>query len=198
MNDAELERRILEIWMTTRIPLTLPNLGFLTGVPRKKLEARLRDLCVHGVLEADSDDAGDMFYTVPGAVRPRSGPETPGELAKLRDLKKQVSGLGAAAQALAVRPSVTALVPAGEKSVIASGILSFFFGPLGWLYAGSWKEAVPASVAYALAYTILPLFFFAPLAAILHPVAAAVGVGYAWKHNRAGSRQPILPDEEKP
>src|SRR5262249_4569856 len=36
----------------------------------------------------------------------------------------------------------------GKKSLIASGVLSFFFVPLGWLYAGSFKEAGVVALVY--------------------------------------------------
>ena len=36
----------------------------------------------------------------------------------------------------------------GEKSVAVSGVASLVLGPAGWLYAGSLREAVPATAAW--------------------------------------------------
>jgi len=52
-----------------------------------------------------------------------------------------------------------------------------------------------AVACYALAYLILPKFLFLPVAGVLGPVSAAVGVAYAWKYNKKGARQKILPED---
>jgi hypothetical protein len=89
----------------------------------------------------------------------------------------------------------------GEKSWIKSGVASMLLGPLGWLYAGSWREAVPASalwiVAGTLASKILPTFLLMPVLMVVLPLSGIAGVVYALQYNRKGSRQRLF-DKEKP
>jgi uncharacterized membrane protein len=86
----------------------------------------------------------------------------------------------------------------GKKSMIASGLLSFFFGPLGWLYAGSFKEAGVVALVYFLLCAVIPHLLLAPLLAVAHPLSAAIGLLYAWKYNQKGERQSLLPSDTKP
>ena len=90
----------------------------------------------------------------------------------------------------------TKLAKAGKKkSVLASGLLSFFFGPIGWLYAAPWKVAVPAAAVYLLLAYILPQFILVYIVGILAPVSAIGGVLYAIGFNLAGKRTPIFGKE---
>lgn len=84
------------------------------------------------------------------------------------------------------KPSV-----ADEKNVIVAGVLGLF-GPLGWFYAGSQREAGIALVAVLLAAKLLPLFVFVPLATLLAPLSALVSVLYAWQYNRTGERASLF------
>lgn len=81
---------------------------------------------------------------------------------------------------------------AGEKSWLISGGLSFVLGPLGWLYAGAWREAVPASLFYLLAAgiagKILPMFLLMPVLMVVLPLSAIGGVVYALGYNRGQQR----------
>ena len=91
----------------------------------------------------------------------------------------------------------------GGKSWIASGVASLALGPLGWLYAGSWREAVPASAAWlllaALASKILPMVLLMPVLLVALPVSGIAGVVYALQYNRHGGRQRLFDRErEKP
>ena len=205
MTRDDFEHRLLSLWMTTRMPLTRANVQFVTGVPRGKLEKWLDELVADGVLDVDADDEGEMVWGVRGAARAQKGPEKPDEVKKLADLKAEVaaSGSGAAASsALALvkvgSGAARSLVAAGDgkKSLIASGLLSFFFGPLGWLYAGSFKEAGVVALVYFLLCAIIPHLLLAPLLAIAHPLSAAIGVLYAWKYNQKGERATLLPSDE--
>jgi hypothetical protein len=87
----------------------------------------------------------------------------------------------------------------GEKSWLISGALSFT-GPFGWLYAGSWREAVPATAAWMLVLALVSkLWFLMPVFMIALPLSAIAGVVYALQYNRAGSRQRLFGDsDEKP
>jgi hypothetical protein len=96
-------------------------------------------------------------------------------------------------QELARRPK------AGEKSWVTSGVASMLLGPLGWLYAGSLREAVPASAAWlafgALA-SALPFFLVMPVLMVALPLSGIAGVVYAMQYNRKGSRQRLF-DRDK-
>lgn len=89
----------------------------------------------------------------------------------------------------------------GEKSWIKSGIASIALGPVGWLYAGSLREAVPAAAATILvgllAAKILPLVLLMPAMLIALPLSGIAGVVYALQYNRSGSRQRLFGDEKK-
>ncbi len=91
---------------------------------------------------------------------------------------------------------------AGEKSWIKSGIASMALGPLGWLYAGSLREAIPASVVWlgvmALASKILPMFLLWPVLFVALPLSGIAGIVYAVQYNRKGSRQRIFDKTDKP
>jgi hypothetical protein len=83
----------------------------------------------------------------------------------------------------------------GQKSILASGLLSFFFGPLGWLYAGALREAVPGALAYVLVCAIVPRFLLVYLLGPFNALSALAGVLYAWSYNRSGRRETlVLPD----
>jgi hypothetical protein len=88
-----------------------------------------------------------------------------------------------------------------EKSWLVSGGLSLLLGPLGWLYAGSFREAIPASAAYLLLATIvvkLPfMFVLMPAIFVAMVVSGLVGVFYSYQYNKHGSRQRLWGDKEK-
>jgi len=88
----------------------------------------------------------------------------------------------------------------GEKSWIKSGVASLALGPVGWLYAGSLREAVPATVGWialaALASKILPMFLLMPVLMVVLPLSAIAGVVYALQYNRSGSRQRLFDRDE--
>jgi hypothetical protein len=88
----------------------------------------------------------------------------------------------------------------GEKSWIASGLLSMFFGPVGWLYAGSFREAIPASLLYILVASLamkLPLFLLWPVMMIALPISGIAGVVYAIQHNRHGGRMRLFDKDDE-
>lgn len=88
----------------------------------------------------------------------------------------------------------------GDKSWIASGVASMALGPIGWLYAGSLREAVPAAAAWVViataVWTVLP-FLMTPLFLVAMPVSAIAGVVYALQYNRSGRRQRLFGGKKK-
>jgi len=111
-----------------------------------------------------------------------------------------LEGLGGALElatkANRVKQELTRSPRKGEKSWIKSGVASLALGPVGWLYAGSLREAVPASVAWvalaALASKLLPVFLMMPVLMVVLPLSAIAGVVYALHYNRGGGRQRLF------
>jgi len=109
-------------------------------------------------------------------------------------------GLGGALElanrANKVRGELTKKPAKGEKSWVKSGIASMALGPIGWLYAGSLREAVPASAVWlALALTIgkiLPTILLMPVLMVVLPLSGIAGVVYALQYNRKGGRQRLF------
>jgi len=195
------------MWMKTRIPLTRANLLAFTRSPRKKMERWLDALVAEGVLEVDADDDGEMVWAVRGAVRSTSGPTSIEEYEKVETLRGHVSNatsaltLAARASGLAPRKGPRAgggLQPVqDQKSLLASGALSLFFGPIGWLYAAPLKEAIPAIIIFAIALGI-PIIggilkIMMPLLLLASGVA---GVAYAWRYNQSGERTSLAGSDD--
>src|SRR5712671_157307 len=85
---GDFEHSVLTLWMTTQVPLTRANLQFYSGVERRQMERWLDDMVKNGALEFDSDDAGEVIYTVPGADRPKDGPTNLAAAKKLDELRR--------------------------------------------------------------------------------------------------------------
>jgi hypothetical protein len=79
-----------------------------------------------------------------------------------------------------------------KKSVLASGLLSFFLGPLGWFYAGPLKNAAIGGGAYILMASILPQFILFYIVGIVAPISAITGILYALGYNATGERLPLF------
>lgn len=194
MRQEEFERAVLRLWTTTRVPLTRANLLAVTEAPRAKLEGWMSSLVQDGIAELDSDDEGEMLWRVRGAERAKTGPRTVGEIHAWDRLNREV---GTAPSTPAYTRVEARLVDrpeavGDEKSLVASGVLSFVFGPFGWLYAAPLKESIPAIAAMTVLASLLPAALFLPLFSATLPVFAVAGVGYAHAYNRSGRRTPLL------
>lgn len=113
------------------------------------------------------------------------------------------STLALAKKAHGFKQELTKAPKPGEKSWVKSGLASLLLGPLGWLYAGSFRESVPASAAWlafgALASKIIPMFLLMPVLLVAMPLSGIAGVVYAMQYNRKGSRQRLFnKDKAKP
>jgi hypothetical protein len=190
MKRSEFEHKVLSLWVSTRVPLTAVNLQLHTGLARDKVLRMLDELVRDQILELDSDDEGEMLWTVPATERPPNGLTRMDEVQRLDRLRAGVAASPRASRALVRSTGAAPLQTAGSdrKSVLASGVLSFFLGPLGWLYAAPLREAAPAVGLYLVAAMLLPHFLLAPLLGILAPLSALAGVVYAWSHNSSGRR----------
>lgn len=105
-----------------------------------------------------------------------------------------------AALALEVAGLKKSTRPPGRKSLGISALVSFLFGPLGWLYAAPLKEAVPAIVVYLAAFGllqwILPSILLIWVVGLVNVVTGVAGALYAWGHNSAGKRIPLVLKEK--
>ena len=193
MKRNDFEARVLAIWLRSRVPLTLAHVQHLTGASRDKSKQWLDAMTIASVLEADVTDEGEMLWTVRGAERPRSGPETISELERLEALTRDVASMPRALARAALRGDLAR--PGGDaKSVAASGVLSLVLGPLGWLYAAPLREAVPGAAVYIGLCSFLPHFLLMPALGLLAPISGLAGVYYAWRHNQTGARTGLFSD----
>jgi hypothetical protein len=88
----------------------------------------------------------------------------------------------------------------GGKSWVTSGLASMLLGPLGWLYAGSFREAIPASLAWVLFALIagkLPMLLLMPVLIVVLPLSGIAGAMYAVGYNKKGSRQRLWGKDKK-
>jgi len=123
--------------------------------------------------------------------------------AKPREVDDDVdvgSALELAGKANRVKQELQKKPAKGEKSWIKSGLASLFLGPFGWLYAGSWREAIPASAGWAvlisIASKIIPMVLLMPVLMVALPLSGIAGVVYALQYNRHGGRQRLF-DKDK-
>ena len=118
----------------------------------------------------------------------------------------QAEGLGGALElagrANRVKTELARKPRKGEKSWIKSGLASTVLGPMGWLYAGSMREAIPASAVWlaliSIASKILPMVLLLPVFMVALPLSGIAGVVYALQYNRHGGRQRLFDHEDKP
>lgn len=120
-----------------------------------------------------------------------------GRLASLKaEVDRVASGATLALEVAGLKTPTRAL---GKKRLLVSGLLSFFLGPLGWLYAAPLKEAIPVIVVYAavgwVLNAILP-FLLIYVLGIVNVASAIAGVLYAWGFNSAGKRVPLVLKEK--
>jgi hypothetical protein len=122
------------------------------------------------------------------------------------ELDDRTGGLGSALElagkANRVKQELQKAPGKGEKSWIKSGVASMLLGPLGWLYAGSWREAIPASAAWivlgSVVSKLLPTFLLMPVLMVVLPLSGIAGVVYALQYNRHGGRQRLFERDGKP
>ena len=197
MKRRDFEVKILGIWMRSRVPLTLAHVQHLTATSRAECKKYLDAMTVDGLCDVTVADDGEMIWTVRGADRPPTGAATVAELERLQHLTAEVA---AAPRALAQLSRAAGLTRGGggggdQKSIVASGALSLFLGPIGWLYAAPLREAIPGLLIFVLATSLVPHVLLTPLLAILAPLSGVAGIYYAWRHNQTGQRTGLFSDQ---
>lgn len=114
-----------------------------------------------------------------------------GDLGGALELAKKAHG---------VKQELTKAPKQGDKSWVKSALASTFLGPLGWLYAGSMREAVPASAAWLtfgfVASKLIPMFLLFPVLMVALPLSGIAGLLYAVQYNRHGKRQRLFGDKK--
>lgn len=89
----------------------------------------------------------------------------------------------------------------GAKSWVKSGLLSMALGPAGWLYAGSFRESIPAAAVWLvvafLASKIFPVFLLMPVLMVALPLSGIAGAMYALGYNKEGQRVRLFDKGEK-
>ena len=203
MTQHEFETAVLRLWTTTRIPLTRVNVQLYTDTPRDRIGRWMNELAVAGIVEVDSDDEGEVLWNVRGAQRSQTGPRTIDEWTRLQRLQREVdeadgpkpraaASSTASALARAERWSPPAGAPPDEKSLVASGLLSFIFGPFGWLYAAPLKDAGVGILVVTVVSALLPATLAASLLGVVAPLSALAGLVYAQQYNSTGQRRSLI------
>lgn len=109
--------------------------------------------------------------------------------------------LALAKRAHGVKQELARTPKQGDKSWAKSALASMLLGPIGWLYAGSLREAVPASAAWlafaAAASKFIPMFLLFPVLLVALPLSGIAGLLYAVQYNRTGTRQRLFGDKDK-
>jgi len=163
--------------------------------------AKLRDQRVTQAAERDQLRARQAELVgrkaAPARDEPRREARDPDDDDRLENLS---GALELASKANRVKQELQRAPRKGDKSWIASGVASLALGPLGWLYAGSWREAVPASAAWVLLLALASkIFLLLPVLMVGMPLSAIAGVVYTLQYNRTGHRQRLFGgDKSKP
>lgn len=117
------------------------------------------------------------------------------------DLENLGGALELAGKANRVRAELARKPGKGEKSWVKSAIASTALGPVGWLYAGSLREAVPAATAWVAAMVLVskfvPFVLLFPALMVALPLSGLAGALYAVQYNRTGKRQRLFGDKDK-
>jgi hypothetical protein len=160
---------------------------------RRRTDAEARVRAQRAKQQAESEDLRSrQAAIVKSKTGGRRDRDRAGDLETALDLARKASD---------AKHELTKPREAGDKSWLVSGLVSFFFGPLGWLYAGSFREAIPASALWLIlagvVSKIVPMFLLMPVLMVALPLSAIGGVVYAIGHNRNGSRIRLFGDDDK-
>ncbi len=168
----------------------------ILGLSPAQMRIAIDELVADGVVLADGPE-DDALILWPGEARPSLGPKTIAEAETLERLQREAAV--AVPQKtpkfmLAKRESEEVVLE--KKSVMASGALSFLFGPLGWLYAAPLKDVAVGFFVFSALTTIASLVLPGSLAAVVAALASfgsgVLGMSYAHQYNKRGKRTALL------
>lgn len=142
---------------------------------------------------SSSHDAAERAEGAEAIDEPAARRRARGERGDADHLEDLGGALELASKANRVKQELQRTPGKGEKSWIKSGVASLALGPVGWLYAGSLREAAPAALAWiALLALASHIFLLLPVLMVFSPLSAIAGVVYALQYNRAGKRQRLF------
>ena len=134
MDDKVFESRVLELMFKTDSRLTPQFAAYRFGITVDEARHKLESMAGRDILTLESDDGGALYYELPNRPPPTREP-----------LSWQVAPVAVAPPMPPMpyypQPMMPVMMPpppvflGQEKSVAASILLSFFFGPLGMLYS---------------------------------------------------------------
>ena len=166
--------------------------------------AKLREQRAQQLAEREALKERQTALVTKTKVKPKAPePEPEPEPAREEEDENDIGGaLELAGKANKVRKELAKKPGKGQKSWIASGVASLALGPIGWLYAGSLREAIPASAGWILlamlVSKVLPAVLLTPVLLVTLPLSALAGIFYAVQYNRRGSRQRLFGDKGQP
>lgn len=200
----DLKTILRAMWTKTKIPMTRTNAvayaEAIFGVEPTHTNPALDVLIVRGIVLSEQND-GEELLLIPGEQRPQLGPRTLAEAVTLERLEREANTAIAVKTPAWLIPRAREEQPADQKSVLAAGALSFVFGPIGWLYAAPWKEALPAIGMYVLVSTLAAVFLPSIVVSILGGAglvaSALIGMVYANRFNKTGKRTQLIEPRNK-
>ncbi|MCX5744487.1 MAG: hypothetical protein NT062_18505 [Proteobacteria bacterium] len=201
-DDRELMERLAALEAEVKADATVSARAQAVAAQRMR-EARAERLAEHALAVKDAvKDAPAAASTARPAAKPTARAQVLEPERDRDDGDELGNALALARRANSVKQELTRAPTQGEKSWIKSGLASLLLGPLGWLYAGSWREAVPASAGWlaigALASKIIPMFLLMPVMMVVLPLSGIAGIMYALRFNKAGKRQRLFgPSKEQ-
>jgi hypothetical protein len=166
------------------------------GLSPLAMRAAIDELVADGSVLADGPE-DEALLLWPGENRPALGPKTVAEALTLERLEREAAvpvPVKTPKFMLAKREPDPVVID--QKSVLASGALSFIFGPLGWLYAAPVKDVAVGFFVFSAVATLATLMLPAALAAVITTAASVgsgvLGMSYAHQYNKRGRRTPLL------
>ena len=164
--------------------------------------AKLREQRAQQLAEREALKERQTALVTKTKMKPKAAEPEP-EPAREDDDGDDLGGaLELAGKANKVRKELAKKPGKGQKSWIASGVASLALGPIGWLYAGSLREAIPASAGWILlamlVSQVLPAVLLPRVLLVTLPLSALAGIFYAVQYNRRGSRQRLFGDKGQP
>jgi TM2 domain-containing membrane protein YozV len=159
MDERTFERRLLRLIFRSSVPLTPVHLAYHLDIRIAEARGHLDRMVACGVLEIDSDERGNMFYTYP--LRPPLTSLAPAPPPRRRRRRR---GRRAEKALVPVTPQPTqVIIEDRPASAVAAAALSLFLPGVGQIYSGRVLQGIGWMLATGVGY----LLFLVP-GLILH------------------------------